>query len=91
VPLILGLCAVLGSSIYILQRSGFLVPHSFDSFVQHHLDGFGVLSFGLALTGMALGLYLGRGGRRNNLLIWGTLVSVAAALAQLLVPLYYAP
>ena len=86
-PLALGGCAIGVSLIYMLQRSGLLFPHSFERFVQHHLDGVGIAAFGLAVAGIVLGLYLGRGGRRNGLLLWGTLVSLAGALAQLLLPL----
>ena len=86
-PLLLGLSAFVVWVIYMLQRSGFLFPHSFERFVQHHLDGVGMASFALAVIGTALGLYLGRGGRRTRLLLWGTLMSVAGALAQLFLPL----
>ena len=85
--LVLGLSAFVFWAIYMLQRSGFLFPHTFERFVQHHLDGVGMASFALAALGIALGLYLGRGGRRTRLLLWGTLISVAGALAQLLLPL----
>ena len=87
VPLVLGIAAILVWAIYMLQRSGFLFPHSFERFVQHHLDGVGMVSFAFAIIGIALGLYFGRGGRRTKLLLWGTLISVAGALAQLLLPL----
>ena len=87
VPLILGISALLVWAIYMLQRSGSLFPHSFEQFVQHHLDGVAMVSFAFAATGIALGLYLGRGGRRTGLLLWGTVTSVAGALAQLLLPL----
>ncbi len=86
-PLTLGTCAILVSLAYWLQRSGSLFPHSLERFVQHHLDGIGITALGLAVTGIILGLYLGRGGRRNSVLLWGTLVSVAATLLQLLLPL----
>ena len=87
VPLVLGLSAFVFWAIYMLQRSGFLVPHSLERFVQHHLDGVGMVSFALAAIGIVLGLYLGRGGRRTRLMLWGILISVAGALAQLLLPL----
>src|SRR5258708_46099 len=87
VPLVLGPSAFFVWTVYMLQRSGFLFPHSFERFVQYHLDGVAMASFALAATGIALGLYLGRGGRRTRLLLWGTLVSVAGALAHLLLPL----
>ena len=86
-PLVLGVSAILLSSVYVLQRSGRLGSHSLETFVQHHLDGIGITAFALAGTGMALGLYLGRGGRRTALLVWGTVISVAGAVAQLLLPL----
>ena len=87
VPLFLGICALVVWAMYMLQRSGFLLPHSFERFVQHHLDGVAMVSFALAASGIALGVYLGRGGRRTRLLLWGTLISVAAALVQFLLPL----
>jgi hypothetical protein len=86
-PLVLGGCAIALSVIYMLQRSGLLFPDSFEGFVQHHLNGIGIAAFGLAVAGIILGLYLGRGGRRNRLLLWGTLVSLAGGLALLLLPL----
>ena len=86
-PLILGISALLVWAVYMLQRSGLLFPHSLARFVQRHLDGVGMASFALAGAGIALGLYLGRGGRRTKLLLWGTLISVAGALAQFLAPL----
>jgi hypothetical protein len=86
-PLVLGLAAFAVWAIYMLQRSGFLFPHSFERFVQHHLDGVAATSITLAAIGIALGLYLGRGGRRTKLLLWGTLISVAVVLAQLFLPL----
>lgn len=86
-PLLFGGSAILLSSIYMLQRSSFLGLHSFERFVQQHLDGIGITAFILAGIGMALGLYLGRGGRRTALLLWGTVISVAGGLAQLLLPL----
>jgi hypothetical protein len=86
-PLALGVSAILLSFIYYLERSGLLVPHSFERFVQHHLDSCGIASFVLAVTGMILGLYFGRGGRKARVVSWGTLTSVAAALAQLALPL----
>ena len=87
VPLVLGICALLVWAIYMLQRSGFLFPHFFERFVQHHLDGVAMASFALAAAGISAGLFLGRGGRRTRLLLWGTLISVAGALAQLLLSL----
>lgn len=85
-PLVLGLAAFALWAIYMLQRSGFLFPNSFERFVQHHLDGVAAASFTLAAMGIALGLYLGRGGRRTKLLLWGTLISVGAVLAKLFYP-----
>ena len=87
VPLVLGTCALAPWAIYMLQRSGLLFPNSFARFVQQHLDAVGAASFALAAAGVALGLYLGRGGRRTRLVLWGILISVAGALAQLLLPL----
>jgi hypothetical protein len=84
--MILGICSLLVWVVYMLQRSGLLFPHSFERFAQHHLDGIGIVSLVLAGAGIALGLYLGRGGRRTRLLLWGTLISVAGGLAQLLLP-----
>jgi hypothetical protein len=86
-PLVFGGSAILLSSIYQLQRSGFLGSGSFERWGQDHLDGIGITAFALAGIGMALGLYLGRGGRKSALLLWGTGISVAGALAQLLLPL----
>jgi hypothetical protein len=87
VPLILGLSAFTFWAVYMLQRSGLLAPDSFERFVQRHLDEVAMTSLALAVIGVALGLYLGRGGRRTKLMLWGTLISVAGALAQLLLPL----
>jgi hypothetical protein len=87
IPLVFGGSAILLSAVYMLQRSGFLGSHSFERFIQHHLDGIGITAFALAGIGMTVGVYLGRGGRRTTLLFWGTVISVAGALAQLLLPL----
>jgi hypothetical protein len=87
VPLVLGISALSAWAIYMLQRSGLLFPDSFERFVQHHLDVVGTASLALAAAGVAIGLYLGRGGRRTRLVLWGILVSVAGAVAQLLLPL----
>jgi hypothetical protein len=86
-PLILGACAIAMSVIYELQRSSLLVPHSLERFVQHHLDGLGIAALCLAVAGLVSGLYLGRGGRRHGILLWGILASIAGTLAQLLLPL----
>jgi hypothetical protein len=86
-PMVLGISAILLTAIYSLQRSGHLLPPSFGRFVQHHLDGIGIAAFGVAVTGTAVGLYLGRGGRQTRLLFWGTLLCVVGALAPLLLSL----
>jgi hypothetical protein len=86
-PLVFGLSALVVWTIYLLQRSGMLSPHSFERFVQRHLDAVAITSFVLAAVGIALGLYLGRGGRQTKLMLWGILICVAGALAQLFLPL----
>jgi hypothetical protein len=86
--MVLGASAAIGSLVYELQRSGLLVPHSLERAVQAHLDALGIAAFALAFTGSLLGAYLSRGGGRpTRVLLWGTVLSVAALVAQLLLPL----
>jgi hypothetical protein len=82
-----GASAAAAVLIYELQRSSLLVPHSLDRAVQAHLDALGITAFALALSGTLIGAYLGRGRRQTPVLLWGTVLSVAALLAQLLLPL----
>jgi hypothetical protein len=86
-PLVFGCSAISLSAIYTLQRFGLPGPHSFDNGVQHHLDAIGISALALAGFGIALGLCLGHGGRRMALPLWGMMISVAGALAQLLLSL----
>ena len=86
-PLVLGVLALLMSVLYMLQRFGSPFPDSFERFVQFHLDSICGLALLFAVAGAILGLCLGGGVGRSRLLIWGTLICVAAIFAQLLMPL----
>ena len=77
-PMLLGFVGLVGSVVYQIQRTGAFSYsfHSFDRFIQHHLDAVSGDSALSALLGVLAGLVILRSRGRSRLVEVGTVFSL---------------